>query len=73
MYLLPTTLFLQNIYDDYVYIYSSDSVWPREITRATASFPPGTYKTQVTFGYIANPIWTLYPRRNLIKAPEKSN
>jgi len=62
----------------YIYMYTDDyrgvSVWPREITQATASFPPGIRKTQVTFGYIANPIWTLYPRRNLITgAPEKWN
>jgi hypothetical protein len=37
------------------------------------SFPQGIHKTQVTFGYIANPIWTLYTRCNLIKALEKSN
>lgn len=53
--------------------YRCSSVWPRKIIQATASFPRGIYKTQVTFGYIANPIWTPYPRRNLIKATEKSN
>lgn len=71
-YALTATAVCMYEYNIHSYYYHGSSVWPRKITQATASFPPGMYKTQVTFGYIANPIWTPYPGRNLIKASQRS-